>query len=96
MKTFIGLLSAFFMMSSVSALANDFSTASVEKTYIKCTLNEQGQKVPNYFVVVDGVTHQTDARTFHEIKKLRNEEKKNFANRQQNVNTEKEEKSNTL
>lgn len=84
------------MLSCVSAYAQDFTTASVEKTYIKCTMNAKGERVPNYYVVVNGVAHQTDSRTFFEIKKARNEEKKNFANRQQNNSTEKEEKSNTL
>lgn len=88
------------MMSGVSAYAEatseDFSIASVEKTYVKCTMNGKGERVPNYFVVVNGVAHQTDSRTFFEIKKARNEEKKNFANRQQNISVDKEEKSNTL
>lgn len=96
MKTVLRTLFALIMMSAVSAYANEFTTASVEKTYIKCTMNANGERVPNYFVVVNGVAHQTDSRTFHEIKKARNEEKKNFANRQQNISTEKEEKSNTL
>lgn len=88
------------MMSGVSvyaeATSEDFSIASVEKTYVKCTMNGKGERVPNYFVVVNGVAHQTDSRTFFEIKKARNEEKKNFANRQQNISVDKEEKSNTL
>ncbi len=98
MKAVLRTLCAIIMMSGVSAYANDFSTASVEKTYIKCTVNEKGERVPNYYVVVDGVAHQTDSRTFFEVKKARNEEKKNFANRQQNVSTEteKDDKTATL
>lgn len=93
MKIFITTLCA-IMMSCVSIYAQDFTTASVEKTYIKCTMNKKGEKVPNYYVVVNGVAHQTDSRTFFEVKKARNEEKKNFANRQQNnVPTDKEDKS---
>lgn len=98
MKTVFRTLCALFMMSAVSAYADDFSAASVEKTYIKCTMNEKGERVPNYYVVVDGVAHKTDSRTFFEIKKVRNEEKKNFANRQQNNSneTEKDDKTATL
>ena len=59
-------------------------------------MNGKGERVPNYYVVVNGVAHQTDSRTFFEIKKARNEEKKNFANRQQNISVDKEDKSNTL
>ncbi len=95
MKTVFRTLLALFMMSAASAYADDFSIASVEKTYVKCTMNEKGEKVPNYFVVVNGVAHQTDSRTFFEIKKARNEEKKNFANRQQNSSTEKDEMEKT-
>ena len=66
------------MMSGFSAYAevsaDDFSIASVEKTYVKCTMNGKGERVPNYYVVVNGVAHQTDSRTFFEIKKARNEE----------------------
>lgn len=93
MKTVLRTLCAIIMMSGVSAFADDFSTASVEKTYVKCTVNEKGERVPNYYVVVNGVAQQTDSRTFFEIKKAINEEKKNFANRQQNNNSEKEEKT---
>ena len=60
-------------------LANDFNAASVEKTYIKCTINEKGDRVPNYFVVVKGVAHQTDSRTFFEVKKARAYVKKHMA-----------------
>lgn len=98
MKAVLRTLCAIIMMSGVSAFANDFTTASVEKTYIKCTVNEKGERVPNYYVVVNGVAHQTDSRTFFEVKKARNEEKKNFANRQQNISTEtaKDDKTATL
>ncbi|MEE1062906.1 MAG: hypothetical protein UH071_04500 [Paludibacteraceae bacterium] len=100
MKAVLRAICAMIMMSGVSAYAEatseDFSIASVEKTYVKCTMNGKGERVPNYFVVVNGVAHQTDSRTFFEIKKARNEEKKNFANRQQNISVDKEEKSNTL
>ncbi len=100
MKAVLRALCAMIMMSGVSvyaeATSEDFSIASVEKTYVKCTMNGKGERVPNYFVVVNGVAHQTDSRTFFEIKKARNEEKKNFANRQQNISVDKEEKSNTL
>ncbi len=100
MKAVLRAICAMIMMSGVSAYAEatseDFSIASVEKTYVKCTVNGKGERVPNYFVVVNGVAHQTDSRTFFEIKKARNEEKKNFANRQQNISVDKEEKSNTL
>ena len=60
-------------------LANEFDATSVEKTYIKCTIDEKGDKVPNYFVVVKGVAHQTDSRTFFEVKKARAYVKKNNA-----------------
>ncbi len=60
-------------------MANGFDAASVEKTYVKCTVNEKGERVPNYFVVVNGVAHQTDSRTFFEIKKVRSDVKKNMA-----------------
>ncbi len=94
MKTVLRTICAIVMLSGVSAYANEFTTASVEKTYIKCTMNAKGERVPNYFVVVDGVAHQTDSRTFFEIKKARNEEKKNFANRQQNnLNNSEKDKS---
>ena len=100
MNAVLRAICAMIMMSGVSAYAEatseDFSIASVEKTYVKCTMNGKGERVPNYFVVGNGVAHQTDSRTFFEIKKARNEEKKNFANRQQNISVDKEEKSNTL
>lgn len=100
MKAVLKALCVIAMMSGVSAFAEtsseDFSIASVEKTYVKCTMNGKGERVPNYYVVINGVAHQTDSRTFFEIKKARNEEKKNFANRQQNISVDKEEKSNTL
>ena len=98
MKAVLRTLCAIVMMSGFSAYAevsaDDFSIASVEKTYVKCTMNGKGERVPNYYVVVNGVAHQTDSRTFFEIKKARNEEKKNFANRQQNISVDKEDKSN--
>ena len=100
MKAVLRTLCAIAMMSGFCAYAevsaDDFSIASVEKTYVKCTMNGKGERVPNYYVVVNGVAHQTDSRTFFEIKKARNEEKKNFANRQQNISVDKEDKSNTL
>ncbi len=78
---------AFFKAASIAlafiftpVVANEFDAASVEKTYVKCTINEKGERVPVYFVVVNGVAHQTDSRTFFEIKKAKVDSKKNVAN----------------
>ena len=71
------LIASAFVFTPV--LANEFDATSVEKTYIKCTIDEKGDKVPNYFVVVNGVAHQTDSRTFFEVKKARAYVKKNNA-----------------
>ncbi len=77
--TFFKTLSFALAFVFTPVLANDFNAASVEKTYIKCTINEKGDRVPNYFVVVNGVAHQTDSRTFFEVKKARAYVKKNMA-----------------
>jgi len=89
------MMTTFFKTASIAlafiftpVLANDFNAASVEKTYVKCTINEKGERVPNYFVVVDGVAHQTDSRTFYEIKKVKAIEKKNMANNEVAENLE--------
>ena len=80
MKTsFFKTLSIALAFVFTPVLANDFDAASVEKTYIKCTINEKGDRVPNYFVVVNGVAHQTDSRTFFEVKKARAYVKKHMA-----------------
>ena len=80
MKTsFFKTLSIALAFVFTPVLANDFNAASVEKTYIKCTINEKGDRVPNYFVVVNGVARQTDSRTFFEVKKARAYVKKNNA-----------------
>ncbi len=71
-------LAATFIFCS-SMFANDFSFESVEKTYVKCTMNEKGERVPNYYIVVDGVAHKTDVRTFAQIKKQKMEMKKNVS-----------------
>lgn len=73
------VLGAVLVVAYVPIFADDYSPASVEKTYVKCTMNEKGERVPNYFVVVDGVAHQTDSNTFYKIKKAINDEKKSLA-----------------
>ena len=73
------VLGALLVVAYFPVLADEISPATVEKTYVKCTLNEKGEKVPNYFVVVNGVAHQTDSLTFFNIKKARNGEKKDMA-----------------
>lgn len=77
--TFFKTLSIALAFVFTPVLANEFDATSVEKTYIKCTIDEKGDKVPNYFVVVKGVAHQTDSRTFFEVKKARAYVKKNMA-----------------
>lgn len=82
-------IAAAFSFSTVSAndfakdyldeFSNEFTPSLVEKTYIKCTVNENGERVPNYFVVVEGVAFKTDAKTFFDIKKAKNEQKKDLA-----------------
>lgn len=95
------MMTTFFKTASIAlafiftpVLANDFNAASVEKTYVKCTINEKGERVPNYYVVVDGIAHQTDSRTFFEIKKVKADEKKNMANNEVAENLENVEPAN--
>lgn len=71
-------LAATFTFCS-SLFANDFSFGSIEKTYVKCTMNEKGERIPNYYIVVDGVARQIDVQTFAQIKKQNMEMKKNVS-----------------
>lgn len=100
-KNFTIMMTTFFKTVSIAlafiftpVLANDFDATSVEKTYVKCTINEKGERVPNYFVVVDGIAHQTDSRTFFEIKKVKAYVKKNMANNEVAGNMENVESTN--
>lgn len=94
MTTFLKTLSIALAFIFTPVLANDFDAASVEKTYVKCTINEKGDRIPNYFVVVDGVAYQTDSRTFFEIKKVKADVKKNMANNEVAGNMENVESTN--
>lgn len=94
MTTFFKTVSIALAFIFTPVLANDFDATSVEKTYVKCTINEKGERVPNYFVVVDGIAHQTDSRTFFEIKKVKADVKKNMANNEVAGNLENVETTN--
>ncbi|MBQ0155378.1 MAG: hypothetical protein KBT22_02245 [Bacteroidales bacterium] len=94
MATFFKTISIALAFIFTPVLANDFNVASVEKTYVKCTINEKGERVPNYYVVVDGIAHQTDSRTFFEIKKIKADEKKSMANNEVAGNMENVETTN--
>lgn len=94
MATFFKTISIALAFIFTPVLANDFNVASVEKTYVKCTINEKGERVPNYYVVVDGIARQTDSRTFFEIKKIKADEKKSMANNEVAGNIENVETTN--
>lgn len=94
MATFFKTISIALAFIFTPVLANNFNVASVEKTYVKCTINEKGERVPNYYVVVDGIARQTDSRTFFEIKKIKADEKKSMANNEVAGNMENVETTN--
>lgn len=71
------VLGALLVVAYFPVLADEINPASVEKAYVKCTVNEKGERVPNYFIVVNGEAHQIDSLTFYNVKKAKNEEKKN-------------------
>lgn len=58
-----------FTLLAANASAKSINSNEVESSYIKCEMNEKGNLVPNYFVVVKGNSYQTDAKTFHLIQK---------------------------
>ncbi len=82
MTTFFKTASIALAFIFTPVLANEFDASTVEKTYVKCTINEKGERVPNYFVVVNGIAYKTDSRTFFEIKKVKAEVKKNNADKE--------------
>lgn len=94
MTTFFKTISIALAFIFTPVLANEFDATTVEKTYVKCSINENGERVPNYFVVVNGIAYQTDSRTFFEIKKIKADEKKNMANNEVARNMENAETTN--
>ncbi len=70
MKTIIKAFAIItFTLFTANASAKSINSSEVESSYIKCEMNEKGNLVPNYYVVVKGTSYQTDSKTFHLIQK---------------------------